>query len=332
MSFLDLSRHNIQFIKDFPGVKCNLLDLGAAATVDLYLLPLLCLPGVKCLLDGRGDDLEFDLQSQLQDAGLAHDKIDQIAVSRIDSFIADSQEKLFFYNKDSPTSSTFYPIVPGEVSLYTSYPKNYEAFPVKCDSLASQLPSNISPLHFSKIDIEGSEEYAIDELAKVDTLPDVLEIEIFLLERENVTNPWDFIKKLNGYGYELLDIRKNYWYKRIPHICPSNGKQLLAKLDIYGNQPSAMGRLSIIDALLVNRKNIESSVSGNDLFTVAFILSQYRQYNEALSLIVNDFPTDYIERFYGWMTTHQRLVSRLMQENPASVYGLHAYFNWLKHV
>ena len=51
MSFLDLSHHNIQFIDDFPGIKCNFLDLGAASTVDLYLLPLLSLPGVKCLLD-----------------------------------------------------------------------------------------------------------------------------------------------------------------------------------------------------------------------------------------------------------------------------------------
>ena len=145
-------------------------------------------------------------------------------------------------------------------------------------------------------------------------------------------NPWDFIKKLNGYGYELLDIRKNYWYKRIPQICPNNGKELLSKLEIYGNQPSAMGRLSIIDALLIKRNNIESSVSRNDLLVVAFILSQYRQYNEALSLIVDEFPNEYIERFYRWMITHQRLVSKLMQENPASVYGFHPYFNWLKHV
>ena len=71
--------------------------------------------------------------------------------------------------------------------------------------------------------------------------------------------------------------------------------------DICGNQPSAMGRLSIIDALLVKRNNIESSLSMNDFLVVAFILSQYRQYNEALSLIVDKFPNEHIQRFYSWM-------------------------------
>ena len=191
------------------------------------------------------------------------------------------------------------------------------------------IPCSSNKFHFAKIDTEGSELSALQSLFNDKRHPYVLEIEVSLFKRESSISSWDLISKIEEMGYELLDIRKNYSYKRIPVISPNSGKDFLKTLRGPNILPTAMGKISIIDGLFVRRDLDLSNVSS--CLTIAYILCQYRQYNEGLWFISQSSDTSTTNLFYKWLTQHHEIISSIMKTNPAAAYGFHPYFNWLKH-
>lgn len=302
----------------------NWIDAGSAATTDLYLIPLFCLPGVSLLIDGREDSAtritrffeahQLPLKSDLQSY---EGYID--SVSRI---------RQFFINS---TGSTFYPSKDELLLFISNFRNEFETKIVQTtcleDVVSSILDSGIS---FCKVDIEGSEHDFADGLLrfKQEELPFALEMEVNVGRTDSQESFGELISKLDSLGYRLCDTRRSYltassefWTK-----LPCNE-------ETSSTSPVYQGVLCQFDGFFISHKILkDQNLSFDDLLHIFCILSAYRQYPLISRLIEHNKLINSEQRLFMERAIESliRVLTEVWQSNPYSIAGLHPYFNWLK--
>lgn len=297
------------------------IDIGAAESMDAYLLPLLGLKG-KCLtVDASSENnpqFEYDWK--------------QTTLLELGNLVSNREGYRFFFIDG--TGSTLYPNQDTIGEMMLKRERKFSCSVRSTIKLSDVLQKkDIQPSHI-KIDIEGGEVDVLKDIFKAAKkgrceVPMTIEMEINVGERGPMKNCGHVINWMDKNSFRMIDMRKTYMYPRsdIAQVVDED----LQRKQVY--HPSHQGCLHQFDGLFVHKSLIDKPTLSLDKLLKAIItLTCYRQFHLCYYLIENNCNINGEKKISISKAVKRihELVTLLADSNTSSIFGYHPYFNWLK--